>query len=359
MSRIEMHRVITAFSLFVFSGFIFPNISSAQASPAFAERHIVADFSKPVGPHSLTPLQTVGAGRANEGLRADWQAQLETVQKEIGFKYIRFHGLLDDDMGVYTEDKNGIPQYNFQYVDVLYDALLAHHIRPFVELSFMPSKLASGPNTVFWYNANVTPPKDMAKWQGLIVALMQHWLERYGQAEIESWYYEVWNEPDLPAFYHAKYSDYFNLYEATADGIKQICPKCRVGGPATASGHEAEFLEFVAKSHSPIDFISTHSYPSQTENFTNALLCMKTTRYSFCLSLRRKLFVRAQLAVRTCSSTQSKVSDRTAAGSGRCSARSAPAPHSPASPGPLRCKRNPSPSAWWSPVPWPRPASRS
>ena len=74
----------------------------------------------------------IGAGRANEGLRADWQEQLALVQREIGFEYIRMHGILHDDMGVYTEDAHGTPIYNFQYVDTLYDALLKMHIRPFV-----------------------------------------------------------------------------------------------------------------------------------------------------------------------------------------------------------------------------------
>ena len=117
----------------------------SQSAPAAAmqSRQITADVSQVTGPQNRSPLLVIGAGRANEGLRADWQAQLALVQREIGFRYIRFHGLLNDDMGVYKEDADGKPQYNFQYIDALYDALLALHIRPFVELSFMPSELAS------------------------------------------------------------------------------------------------------------------------------------------------------------------------------------------------------------------------
>ncbi len=236
---------------------VFPR-AGAQA-PA-GERHIVADFSHPVGAHSKTPLETVGAGRANEGLRADWQAQLGIVQREIGFNSLRFHGLLSDDMGVYDEDADGKPDYDFQYVDTLYDALLALHIKPFVEISFMPTKLASGTRTVFWWKANVTPPKDMAKWQALIEALLRHWIQRYGRNEIERWYYEVWNEPDHPAFFTGNFADYLPLYKATVEAVKSVCPTCRVGGPATAGGHEKEFLDFAASSHAPIDFLSTHSY---------------------------------------------------------------------------------------------------
>jgi xylan 1,4-beta-xylosidase len=135
-------------------------------------RTVRADLAEVVGPHTKVPLRVVGAGRANEGLRADWQEQLAVVQREIGFQYVRMHGILHDDMGVYSEDTHGDPKYNFQYVDALYDALLKEHIRPFVELTFMPSKLASGQKTVFWWKGNITPPKDPEKWKMLIRAFV-------------------------------------------------------------------------------------------------------------------------------------------------------------------------------------------
>ena len=106
--------------------------------------------------------ECIGAGRAAEGLRADLAAAVENRQDEISSNTSRFHGILSDDMGVYAENRNGEPQYNWQYVDQLYDALLDLHIRPFVELSFMPSALASGGKTIFWWKANVTPPGNLA-----------------------------------------------------------------------------------------------------------------------------------------------------------------------------------------------------
>jgi xylan 1,4-beta-xylosidase len=233
----------------------------AASASSQQTRVIHADMAKVTGPHSEVPLRVVGAGRAEEGLRADWQEQLATVQSEIGFKYLRMHGLLCDEMGVYTEDKQGNPQFNFQYVDTLYDALLKQHIRPFVELSFMPSKLASGTKTVFWWKGNVTPPKDPAKWAMLIRALLAHWKERYGEAEITQWYYEVWNEPDLKMFWSSSINDYFKLYKTTSEAVKAECPKCRVGGPAAAAQSAAEaFEKWVAESHEPVDFISEHTY---------------------------------------------------------------------------------------------------
>jgi xylan 1,4-beta-xylosidase len=122
----------------------------------------------------------VGAGRANEGLRADWQRQLKVAHDECGFKYIRFHGLLSDDMGVYSEDKNGKSVYNWQYIDELFDYLHTIQMKPFVEVGFMPGGLASGNQTIFWWRVNVTPPRDYQKWNDLIKALVEHWTERFG-----------------------------------------------------------------------------------------------------------------------------------------------------------------------------------
>ncbi|HTP85761.1 MAG TPA: hypothetical protein VMJ34_02390 [Bryobacteraceae bacterium] len=236
----------------------------AFAGAAGAQTRVVrADVSHTTGPHSQVPLRCIGAGRANEGLRADWQEQLATVQREIGFDYIRMHGILHDDMGVYKEDKQGKPQFNFQYVDALYDALLRMHIRPFVELSFMPSALASGTRTIFWWKGNVTPPKDPAKWNALIRAFVAHYRERYGKEEIRKWYWEVWNEPDLRnGFFTGTLDDYLALYKNTAEAVKAECPECRVGGPASAIPYafEEAFEKYVVANNIPAEFVATHAY---------------------------------------------------------------------------------------------------
>ena len=192
-----------------------------SAAPAVV-RTVKADVSHTLGPHSDVPLKVVGAGRAAEGLRVDWQGQLDTVQDEIGFKYLRMHGILNDEMAVYDEDKQGNPIYNFQYVDALYDALLEKKIRPFVELTFMPSKLADGTTTVFWWKGNTSLPKDYAKWAGLMRALMVHWKERYGEAEISKWYYEVWNEPDIRGFWPHPLEDYFKLQDDFRSDTRRV-----------------------------------------------------------------------------------------------------------------------------------------
>jgi xylan 1,4-beta-xylosidase len=226
------------------------------------ERRINIDFSRQKGLLNTMFKECVGAGRANEGLRADWQQQLAYVKKECGFRYIRMHGLLTDDMAVYKEDKNGNPEYNFMYIDALFDFLQSIGIKPFVELGFMPGALASGHQTIFWWRGNVTPPKDHEKWAGLIRALTQHFTERYGADEVKTWYFEVWNEPNLsPGFWTGTQQDYFKLYKYTAQAVKSVNSEYRVGGPGTAgAAWEPELIAYCHKNNVPIDFISTHAY---------------------------------------------------------------------------------------------------
>ena len=234
----------------------------AGGMAAAQERSITADYGKVRGLQSQVFKECIGAGRANEGLRADWQEQLRLVQKEIGFKYIRMHGLLHDDMGVYKEDAQGNPIYNWQYIDQLHDFLLSVGLKPFVELGFMPADLASGKQTIFWWKGNTTPPKSYEKWAALIRALVAHFQERYGHDEVKTWYFEVWNEPDIPPFFTGSLEDYLKLYKTTAEAIKRVSGDYRVGGPASAMPYrfEEELVRYCAANGVPIDFVSTHAY---------------------------------------------------------------------------------------------------
>jgi xylan 1,4-beta-xylosidase len=241
------------------------------------DRIIAADLGKAAGPMNRMADLCVGAGRANEGLRADWQRQLRRAHDECGFRYIRFHGLFCDDMGVYFEEK-GRPVYNWQYVDELFDFLQSIGMKPFVELGFMPGALASGSQTIFWWRGNVTPPKDYAKWEAFIAAFVQHCTERYGRDEVRSWYFEVWNEPNLDGFWMGNpqkkpypewvvpaRAEYLKLYATTARAVKSIDAAYRVGGPATAGeGWIDETLAFCAEQKVPLDFVSTHSYATMS-----------------------------------------------------------------------------------------------
>lgn len=251
---------------------------AAENAAAPPNRVISAHLGQERGPLNRMHNFCVGAGRANEGLRADWQRQLRRVREECGFRYIRFHGLFADDMGVYFEDRKGNPIYNWQYVDELFDFIVGIGMKPFVELGFMPSGLASGRHTIFWWRGNVTPPKDYAKWQAFIEAFTRHVTERYGAEEVRSWYFEVWNEPNLLGFWmgdtggksEAEFApiaraEYFKLYEYSVRGVKAVDPLYRVGGPATAGeGWIDETIAFCVERSLPLDFVSTHSYATSS-----------------------------------------------------------------------------------------------
>ncbi|HUY31150.1 MAG TPA: glycosyl hydrolase [Pirellulales bacterium] len=205
---------------------------------------------------------TVGSCHAAMALRADWQAQLRRCHAELGFRHVRFHAVLSDDMGTLMDERNRL-LYSFFNADQIWDYLLSIGMKPFVELSFMPTALASGDTTVFHYRSNVTPPKDFKQWAKLIHKLVAHWVERYGVEEVRTWFFEVWNEPNLKAFWPSTQANYFKLYRYTVQAIKEIDDRLQVGGPATAKDEWiTEFLDFCEKHHLPADFVSTHHYPT-------------------------------------------------------------------------------------------------
>ena len=218
---------------------------------------------------AVTPLphfwETMfGSGRAILSLRDGYRKDLTLVQDRVGMRYVRFHAILHDEVGVYDEDDSGKPVYNFSYVDQIYDGLLERGVRPFVGISFMPRKLASNKDAIhpFWYKQNVSPPKDYAKWDDLMHAFAQHLVDRYGIDEVSQWYFEVWNEPNIDFWAGIpKQATYFELYDHTARDLKAVHSRLRVGGPATAAAHWIpEFLAHTSREHVPVDFVSTHGY---------------------------------------------------------------------------------------------------
>ncbi|WP_163400095.1 GH39 family glycosyl hydrolase [Flavobacterium fluviatile] len=241
--------------------------------------------------------KSVGAGRANEGLRAGWLEQLQQVQKDCGFQYVRFHGLFHDDMFPVLIEK-GKTVYNWQYIDDLFDRMLDMKVKPFVELAFFPTSIAAKDSkTVFWWKANVTPAEDsFEKWHDLVKAFTQHCVDRYGTEEVLTWYFEVWNEPNLyPFFWDGKKSQYYELYKQSALAVKSVDKRFKIGGPATSNfvpdtrfdgeiedkkaseelfktkdintlkWHAVwveDFLKYCDREKLPVDFISCHPYPT-------------------------------------------------------------------------------------------------
>ena len=211
--------------------------------------------------------QTFGSGRAILTLRESYRSDLREVKRVTEFRYVRFHAILHDEVGVYDEDEQGHPIYNFSYVDQIYDGLLNNGVRPFVEISFMPKKLAARQDVhAFWYKQIVAPPKDYGKWDDLMRAFAQHLVDRYGIDEVAQWYFEVWNEPNIDFWTgDPKQATYFELYDHTARALKAVSPRLRVGGPATSSAHWVDaFIAHAAAQDVPVDFISSHGYGDDT-----------------------------------------------------------------------------------------------
>jgi len=254
---------LVLFRSVVFVSFFLPNLAQAQS---VAEK-VVIDARAPgrAFPHFWE--QTFGSGRAILSLRESYRSDLREVKKVTEFRSVRFHNILHDEVGVYDEDEQGRPIYNFSYVDQIYDGLLANGVRPFFEISFMPKKLAARQDVhPFWYRPIVSPPKDYAKWDALIRALAQHLIERYGIDEVAQWYFEVWNEPNIDFWTgEPKQETYFELYDHTARALKPVKPRLRVGGPSTSSAHWVDdFIRHVAAENVPTDFISSHGYADDT-----------------------------------------------------------------------------------------------
>jgi len=209
-----------------------------------------------------------GSGRAILTLRESYRSDLRAVKQITDFRYVRFHAILHDEVGVYNEDEHGNPVYNFAYVNQIYDGLLANGVRPVVEISFMPKKLAFNPDALhpFWYKPNVSPPKSYEKWDGLITAFARNLVERYGIDEVSQWYFEVWNEPNIDFWGGVpNQRSYFELYDHTAHDLKAVNSRLRVGGPATAAAQWVDaFLKHTADNNIPVDFVSSHGYADDT-----------------------------------------------------------------------------------------------
>ena len=258
-------------------------ICAALAAPLPAlpqqPEHLVIDAHAATTPFPHFWEQTFGSGRAILSLRESYRNDLRTVKQATDFKSIRFHGIFNDEVGLYDPGRRIInfaqtagqagavtdtSIYNFSYVDQIYDGLLANGVRPFVELSFMPKKMASNPDALhaFWYKPNTSPPSDYKLWDAMIRAFAQHLIDRYGLDEVATWKFEVWNEPNIDFWTGSpKQSTYFELYDHTARALKSVNPRLQVGGPATAqAAWVTPFLAHAKADNVPVDFVSTHVY---------------------------------------------------------------------------------------------------
>jgi xylan 1,4-beta-xylosidase len=259
---------------------------------------IQVDASKSQGPlHSI--WRYFGADEPNYAYMKDGQKLLGELGQLGGEQvYFRAHHLLTSGDGsfalkwgstsAYKEDAAGHPVYDWSINDRIFNSYIARGVKPYVQIGFMPEALSTHPEN-YPHNPPVKlkapndagqayPPKDYVKWGELSYQWAKHCVEEYGAAEVEKWYWEVWNEPNIN-YWHGTHQDYFKLYDYAIAGVRRALPTARVGGPETAGGPGGsflrEFLEHCARETnyatgligSPLDFISFHAKGSPS--FTN------------------------------------------------------------------------------------------
>ena len=255
---------------------------------------IKVDAARPVGP--LRPVWSYfGYDEPNYTYMKDGKKLLsELAALSPVTVHVRAHNLLTTGDGTaalkwgstnaYTEDAQGNPKYDWTIVDRIFDTYLERKMKPLVEIGFMPEALSAKPQPYQheWapdktYNKIFTgwahPPKDPKKWGELVYQWVKHCVEKYGREEVASWWWEVWNEPDI-GYWQGTPEQYFELYDHAADAVKRALPAIRIGGPTTTGpkGEKAakflrDFLQHVVsgknyatgKVGSPLDYISFHA----------------------------------------------------------------------------------------------------
>jgi len=248
-----------------------------------ASVHLRVDAAARGRPWSRFYEKAVAADHANTLRCTAWGRNAERAlrkgHEQAGFEYVRFHGVLDDDVGAYSEDSSGRPVYRWRGVDQVYDAVVGAGMRPIVEISFTPGALASDPTKLqklMWYgdaSPNISPPKDWGRWKDFMAELVRHLENRYGAGDVRTrWYFEVWNEPSW--MYSPGDAGYVELYENTVSGLLQGDPKVKVGGPAGSSKESVELVKSLlalAKTRKvKLDFVTYHCYGTDSGQSSDA-----------------------------------------------------------------------------------------
>lgn len=231
-----------------------------------------------IAPHwnqSLKPFRHSWEGLVNVDqfrflIRRDMQDQLARTARELGAKHVRAVGIFDDELKVFWRQPNHPrenPVFNWQVVDYAIDSLLDIGINPVFTTTFVPSRLASGTNSVFSVKSNTSLPNDFTKWSELVSETFKHFIWRYGRDRVREWYCEVWNEPNLRDFFGGSKEDFYHLWTTTYKAFKDVDPAIRVGGPSTARAEWIEdFIKFGRKNGCEPDFIIGHIYNNDSES---------------------------------------------------------------------------------------------
>lgn len=241
---------------------------AAQQEARIAREDIQCDARRPTGRYHRSCVRIAAIGRAYEGLLTHTQEALRRAQREIGFTHLRFHGIFNDDMMIVGADSAGVLRYSWRSPDMLIDFMLSIGLRPFFELTYMPRLLASGPESVFAWRGNITPPAELAAWRRLVFSFVAHCVDRYGRDEVGRWLFEAWSEPDMPGVgWTGTEQSFYAFYAETALAVKEACPEAKVCGPSVGAIGIAQrawtsgFMEYCRQHHVPVDLFSFHAYP--------------------------------------------------------------------------------------------------
>jgi xylan 1,4-beta-xylosidase len=288
MAGLPKKRILAAISVFLVAAVA----TSAQTETTLSQFpvHITVDATKSLGTLSRA-WSYFGADEPNYATMKDGEELLASLgELNPGHVYFRTHHLLTSGDGtaarkwgstnIYSEDADGKPIYSYTIVDQIFDTYLKHGLKPYVEIGFMPLALSSKPEPYrsdwrpgFDYariGKGVSyPPTDYAKWGDLVFRWISHCLERYGKVELESWYFEVWNEANLPVYWKGTAEEFYRLHDVAVDAVRRALPTARVGGPDMAgSGLFLDgFMEHVTKGKNyaggrtgtATDFLSFHA----------------------------------------------------------------------------------------------------
>lgn len=209
-------------------------------------------------------------GYARDGLIGTVQEQIKRAKREIGFTDLRFHGIFDDDMHIYQQKEDGSPWYNFTYADLLFDFILSVGLHPYVELGFVPSKMAKVQYRLFERCSIAGTYADRQKWEALVQASVAHWIERYGLEEVLQWRFTIlsFNYSQLPEI-PMEYADYLDMYCTTWRILKELDAGLRLGGPGSfpsislAETGGRQLLKELVACGCPPDFVSVQIYPHE------------------------------------------------------------------------------------------------
>ena len=198
--------------------------------------------------HTWKKMMTVG--RASDVLICDVQKMLTQIQETVGFEYIKLCGIFSDDLHIYNETASKVPVYSFSYLDKILDFVIVNHLKPWLQLSYMPEKLAKYPNRRL-FGANVSQPHSVSAWCQLVHEFLLHITDRYGLDTIKTWKFGLWNQPNTSSdlFGFTNENDFFLFYKSTYDCIKDFCPDIEFSLPPTyyivGESYENWYLNFL------------------------------------------------------------------------------------------------------------------